>query len=61
MNERARELGFFVISVFLVIIPFFTGLRLGRVGEVDFLTLCGLILSLGEVVGLMVAFLCRYE
>ena len=49
MSKFAKELGFFMISVFLVSIPFLTGLRLGRVGELEFLTLCGLILTLGEV------------
>lgn len=61
MSKFAKELGFFMISVFLVSIPFLTGLRLGRVGELEFLTLCGLILTLVEVGCLIGSFLCRYE
>ena len=50
-----------MISVFLVGIPFLTGLLLGMVGELDFITLCGLILTMGEVGCLMGMFLCKYE
>ena len=41
MSRFAKELGFFMISIFLVSIPFFTGFLLGRVGEIDFFILCG--------------------
>ena len=59
MSKFAKELGFFMISVFLVSIPFLTGLRLGRVGELETLTLFGLILTLGEVGCLTGFFLSR--
>lgn len=59
MNKFAEELGFFMISIFLVSIPFLTGLYLGLVGELDFLTLCGLILTMVEFGCLIGLFLSR--
>lgn len=61
MSKFANELGFFMISAFLVCIPFLTGLRLGMVGEIEFLTLCGLIITTGEVGCLVGLFLGMHE
>lgn len=61
MNKFAKELGFFMISVFLVSIPFLTGLRVGMVDKIDFLIFCGLILTLLEVGCLTGLFLIRDE
>lgn len=57
MNKFAKELGFLMISIFLVSIPFLTGFWISRVSTFDFLTLCGLILTLGEVGCLMGLFM----
>lgn len=61
MSKFAKELGFFMISIIFVSIPFFTGLRLGIVGEIDFLVLCGLIITLLEIGCLMSTFICISE
>ena len=61
MSKFAKELGFFMISVFLVSIPFLTGLRVGMVDKIDFFIFCGVMLTLGEVGWLTGLFLCRYE
>ena len=61
MNKFAKELGFFMISVFLVCIPFLTGLRLGMVGKLEFFTMCGLILTFMEVGCLVGSFLGMSE
>lgn len=61
MNKFAKELGFFMISVFLVGIPFLTGLRIGMVDKIDFLTFCGVMLTLGEVGCFTGVFLYNYE
>lgn len=49
MNKFARELGFFIISIFLVSIPFLTGVRLGAAGELEWFTVIGLMLSFMEI------------
>ena len=53
MSNFAKKLGVFMISIILVGIPFVTGLRIGMVGEVDFLALCGITLTMLEVSVLM--------
>lgn len=49
MGKFAKELGFFVISILLVSIPFITGLLLGGSDGLGFLKLCGTMLTIGEV------------
>ncbi len=61
MSKFAKELGFFMISIFLISIPFFTGLRLGMVGELEWFTLLGVFISLIEVGCLTASYIGEYE
>lgn len=61
MSNLAKEIGFYIISIFLVGIPFLTGVLLGMVGELGLLTIFGLIASLTEAATLTVIFLTKYE
>ena len=61
MDEFAKVLGFFIISVFLMCIPLLTCLRLGAVGEFEFLTLCGTIITIWEVLILTILLYHKYE
>lgn len=49
MNDFAKQLGYFIISIFFVSIPFLTGVRLGAAGEFEWFTIIGFMLSLIEI------------
>lgn len=49
MNRFAKKLGVFIASIFFVVLPLITGLRLGTVGELEWFTLLGLIVCFMEI------------